>query len=151
MLYPFFIKSIRRRRTTILAHFRSFQILDHFLNMKPLTKRIATLAVSMFIMMAPMAQGMGPILPGANTDRTEIMPSTTVSQNQILLAQNEENTAGDTAQETTGANDPVSEPESGPDTDPKDPSAKSKPAPLKPFNPSEEIAAEQAVDFPVDI
>ena len=114
---------------------------------KILNKHISSLAASIFIMMAPMAQGMGPIAPGADTDRTEIMPSTTVSQNPILLAQNEENTGGDKAQGAPGANDPVSEP----DTDPKDPSAKSKPAPLKPFNPSEEIAAEQAVDFPVDI
>ncbi len=98
-----------------------------------------------------MTQGMGPILPGTNTDRTNIMPSTTVRQNPILLAEDKENTAADNAQGAPGANDPVSEPESGPDTDPKGPSAKSKPAPLKPFNPSEEIAAEQAVDFPVDI
>jgi hypothetical protein len=116
-----------------------------------LNKRIATLAVSMLITMAPMNRGMGPITSGADIDRTEIMSSTTVRQKPILLAQNEENTAGDNAREAPGANDPVSEPESGPDTDPKDPSAKSKPAPLKPFNPSEEIAAEQAVDFPVDI
>jgi len=116
-----------------------------------LNKRIATLALSIVLTMAPMAQGMGPITSGVDIDRTEIMPSTAVSQNPILLAKNEENKAGDKAQGATGANDPVSEPESGPDSDPKDPSAKSKPAPLKPFNPSEEIAAEQAVDFPVDI
>ena len=116
-----------------------------------LNKHIATLAISMFIMMAPMTQGMVPIVPGADTDRAEIMPSTTVSQNQILLAQNEVNTAEDNAQGPTGVNDPVSEPESGPETDSKDSSAKSKTNPLKPFNPSEEIAAEQAVDFPVDI
>jgi hypothetical protein len=116
-----------------------------------LNKRFAILAMSVFIMMAPVAQGMGPVVPGADTDRAEIMPSSTVSQNQILLAQNEKNIAGGNAQGETGANAPVSEPESGPDTDPKDPPAKSKPAPLKPFNPSEEIAAEQAVDFPIDI
>ncbi len=116
-----------------------------------LKKRTATLALSIVLMMAPMTHGMGPITPVADTDRTEIMPSTTISQNPILLAENEENTAGDNAQGAPGANDPVSEPESGADADPKDPSGKSKPAPLKPFNPSEEIAAEQAVDFPVDI
>ena len=116
-----------------------------------LNKRIAALAVSMFIIMAPTAQGMGPTTLGADIDRTEIMPSTTVSQNPILLAQNEENTGGGNAQGAPGADDPVSEPESSPNADPKDPSTKSKPAPLKPFNPSEEIAAEQAVDFPVDI
>jgi len=116
-----------------------------------LNKCISALAVSIVIMTALTTQGMGPIVPGAETDRTEIMPSTTVSQNQILLAENEKTTAGDKAQGSTGANDPISKPESGPDSDPKDPSAKSKPVPLKPFNPSEEIAAEQAVDFPVDI
>ena len=118
---------------------------------RTLNNSVTTLAVSVFIMMAPMTQGMGPVVPGADTDRTGIMPSTTVNQNQILLAENEKNTAGDKAPGSTGANDPVSEPESGPETDSKDSSAKSKPAPLKPFNPSEEIAAEQAVDFPVDI
>ena len=119
--------------------------------MKPLNKHISSLAASIFIMMAPMAQGMGQILLGVNAGRTEIMPSTTVSQNPILLAEDKENTAGEKAQGATGANEPVSEPESGPDSSPKDPSAKSKTKSLKPFNPSEEIAAEQAVDFPVDI
>ena len=116
-----------------------------------LDKFIATLALLIVLTMAPMTQGMGPIATGANNERTEIMPSITVSQNPILLAQNEENTAGDNAQGAPGANGPVTEPESGPDADPKDPSDKSKTVPLKPFNPSEEIAAEQAVDFPVDI
>ena len=116
-----------------------------------LDKHIATLALSIVLMMALMTQGMGPILPGANVDRRESMLSTTLSQKAILLAQNEENTAGGNAQWAPGANGPVSEPKSGANADPKDPSAKSKPAPLKPFNPSEEIAAEQAVDFPVDI
>jgi hypothetical protein len=112
---------------------------------------ISILAVSMFIMMAPMTQGMGPITSVADTDRTDIVPSTTVSQNPILLAENVENTVGSNAQGATGVNDPLPEPESGSDSGSKDSSAKSKTKPLKPFNPSEEIAAEQAVDFPVDI
>jgi len=118
---------------------------------RTLNKRIATLAVSIVLTMAPMAQGMRPIESGANTDRREFMPSSTVRQNPILLAEDKENTAADNAQGAPGANDPVSEPESGPETDNKDSSAESKTKPLKPFNPSEEIAAEQAVDFPVDI
>ena len=79
------------------------------------------------------------------------MPSTTIRQKPIMLAENEENTTEDKAQTTTGTKGRVSKPESDPETDTKDPSAKSKTAPLKPFRPSEEIAAEQAVDFPVDI
>ena len=119
--------------------------------MKTLNTHIATLAVSMFITMAPMTRGMAPIVPGATTDRAELMPSITIRQNPILLAQNQGNTTGGNDQEAPGANAPASEPESSLDTDPKGPPAKSRPAPLKPFNPSEEIAAEQAVDFPVDI
>jgi hypothetical protein len=112
---------------------------------------VSVSAISLFIMMAPMTQWMGLIAPGANTGRSEIMPSTTAIQNPILLAENEETTAGDNAQGAHGTNDPVSEPESSQDDNSNDPSAKSESAPLKPFKPSEEIAAEQAVDFPVDI
>jgi hypothetical protein len=116
-----------------------------------LNKYISALAVSLFIITAPMAQGMSKIAPVKNPVRTETMPSTSVRQKPFVLAENEENTAGDKAQTATGIKDQVSDPESGPGTDKKDPSAKSKTAPLKPFRPSEEIAAEQAVDFPVDI
>jgi len=98
-----------------------------------------------------MAQGLVPILPGTNTNRGEIMPSATVNQNPILLAADEEETAGDNAQGATGSDGQVSKPESVSETDNKESSGKSKPAPMKSFKPSEEIAAEQAVDFPVDI
>ena len=112
---------------------------------------MSALAVSTLIMATPMAQGINSIAPGKNPERTEIMPSTTPMQKPMLLAENEENTAGENTQPATGTKDPVSEPKSGPETDDKEQSAKSKTAPLKPFRPSEEIAAEQAVDFPVDI
>ena len=116
-----------------------------------LNKRISALAVSMFIMTAPMAEGMHPIAPEKNPWRTEIMPATTVRQKPIMLAENEENTAGEKAQTATGTKDSVSEAESGPETDNQEEPTQSKTVPLKPFRPSEEIAAEQAVDFPVDI
>ena len=112
---------------------------------------VLVLAVSMFMMMAPMAQGMGSILSGTYTDRGEIMPSATVGQNLILLAAGEEETAGVNPQGATVSDDQVSEAGAVSETDNKESSAKSKPAPLKSFKPSEEIAAEQAVDFPVDI
>ena len=118
---------------------------------KTLKKRISVLAVSMFIMAAPLAQGIRSMAPGGNHERREIVPSTTAWQKPIMLAQNEDDTAGDKDRTATATGDRVLETESGSATDPKDPSAKSKTAPLKPFKPSEEIAAEQAVDFPVDI
>jgi hypothetical protein len=118
---------------------------------KNLIMHISSLTVSIFIMTAPTAQGMRSITPGVNPERTAIRPSTTVRPKPMMLAENEENTAGDKAQTATGNRDQVSEPESGPETDHKEQSTKSKTVPLKPFRPSEEIAAEQAVDFPVDI
>ncbi len=116
-----------------------------------LNNSISALTVSIFIIVAPFTQGMAPIAPAENSARTESMPSTTIRQKPMMLAENEDDTAGDKTQTATGIKDQASEPESGPATDKKDPSAKSKTAPLKPFRPSEEIAAEQAVDFPVDI
>ena len=112
---------------------------------------IPTLAVAIFFMTAPMAQGMCPPAPGENPAHREVGLSTTVWQKPIMLAQNEKDTAGDKDRTATATGDRVSEAESGSVADPKDPSANSKAAPLKPFKPSEEIAAEQAVDFPVDI
>ena len=100
-----------------------------------LIKPISALAVSIFFMIAPLAEGMHPIAPGETPEQTEINLSATVRQKPLMLAENEENAAE----------------EKVPETDPKEPSTPSKTVPLKPFRPSEEIAAEQAVDFPVDI
>ncbi|MGB9437585.1 MAG: hypothetical protein WCB15_06560 [Desulfobacterales bacterium] len=118
---------------------------------KTLNKPIPALAVAIFIMAAPVAQGIRSMAPGGNPERTEIVPLATVWHKPIMLAQNEDDTAGDKDRTATATGDRVSEVESGSVADPKDPSANSKAAPLKPFKPSEEIAAEQAVDFPVDI
>jgi len=112
---------------------------------------IPALALAIFIMTAPMAQGMCALAPDESPARRAVMASTTVWQKPILLAQNQENTAGDKDLTATGTKDRLSEAEPDSAADSKDPSAKSKTAPLKPFKPSEEIAAEQAVDFPVDI
>jgi len=117
---------------------------------KTLNQRIPVMVAAIFIMTVLTAQGMHPLTLGENPARREILPSTIVWQKPIMLAQNEGTTTGDKDRTATGTKDRVSEAESGSATDPKDP-AKSKTAPLKPFKPSEEIAAEQAVDFPVDI
>jgi hypothetical protein len=112
---------------------------------------IPALAVAIFLMTTPMAQGMCPIAPGESPARRKVMASTTVWQKPIVLTQNQDNAAGDKDRTAVGTGDRASEAKSDSAADPKDPSAKSKTAPLKPFKPSEEIAAEQAVDFPVDI
>jgi hypothetical protein len=119
--------------------------------MKSLNKHISVLAVAVLIAAAPMAQGIHSIAPGEAPARTEINPSPRVRQKPMVLAENEEKTARDKSQTAVGTQDQASEPESGLESDNKDPATKSKTAPLKSFKPSEEIAAEQAVDFPVDI
>ena len=116
-----------------------------------LNRHITALAVSIFIMTAPMAQGMGPVAAGEKSGRTEFMSSTTVRHKLIILAENEKVIAEDKTQKASGTQRPATEPESGPKTDNNEQPVRSRTAPLKPFRPSEEIAAEQAVDFPADI
>ena len=118
---------------------------------KPQNKRISTLAISIFILMAPMTLGMHPIVPMENSTLPEIITSAKAGLTPMILAENEKSTAGDKAKTAAGNGVPEKEPKSGPEVDSKDPSTKSETAPLKSFKPSEEIAAEQAVDFPVDI
>ena len=107
--------------------------------------------MGVFIMIAPMTLGMHPMVAMENTALPEIMSSAKARQKPVMLAENEKSTAGDNAQTAAGEGGPEKEPTSGPEADNKDPSAKSETAPLDSFRPSEEIAAEQAVDFPVDI
>ena len=114
-------------------------------------KRVSVLAFFIFLMTAPMAQGIGLIGTEETTGQTKFLRAANVRQAPVKLAQNEENTNGEKAQTKTGTKDPVSAPESSSESDKKRTSTKSTSDPLKSFRPSEEIAAEQAVDFPVDI
>ena len=98
-----------------------------------------------------MTLGVHSIVPMDNTALPKIMSTAAARLMPVMLAENKKSTAGDNAQTTAGADGPEKEPESRPEADDKDPSANSETAPLKSFRPSEEIAAEQAVDFPVDI
>jgi hypothetical protein len=81
----------------------------------------------------------------------EIRLTTLAGLKPMMLAENQKSIAGDNGRTAVDEDDPQKKPEPGAEADNKDASAKSDPAPLKPFKPSEEIAAEQAVDFPVDI
>jgi len=85
-------------------------------------------------------------------DRTKCILPVELSQKSIVLAQNDEPRAADSAgppanEDTDQAPDSktADRQKSGNNSD--DAATR----PVKPFKPSEEIAAEQAVDFPVDI
>jgi hypothetical protein len=58
-----------------------------------LIKPISALAVSIFFMIAPLAEGMHPIAPGETPEQTEINLSATVRQKPLMLVENEENAA----------------------------------------------------------
>ena len=112
---------------------------------------ISILAVSILIISAPLVRGMHPIRPGENSEPTKNIPLNAVTQKKMMMADTKVNTAGNKDPDTAGTQEVESDAEPSPEIDNEVPSAKSKSAPLKPFRPSEEIAAEQAVDFPVDI
>ena len=67
-----------------------------------------------------------------------------VAQNEPDLAESESEPAVDKKDRASGSGEEITENRS---KNPDDEKTK----PLKPFVPSEEIAAEQAVDFPIDI
>jgi len=114
-------------------------------------KLISAIAVLLFSMSAPITPGMEALVADRNPGRTDILHLTTLKQETIILAENEENTTEDKNHTASGTQDQAPEPGTALETDSSDPSAKSRAAPLKPFVPSEKIPAEQAVDFPIDI
>ena len=84
-------------------------------------------------------------------NQVDIIPAANAKSHPTILAEKDKTAAREKAQTENGDRTKEIEPETEPETDGRDPSGKSKTTPLKTFRPSEEIAAEQAVDFPVDI
>ena len=103
------------------------------------------------IMIAPMAQEFQSMTPAAKPTGSQIRHPAMSGQKPLMLAENGEGNAEDKTQTKTTAQNRAKEPGSGSQTGQNETSAGSKTVPLKDFKPSEEIAAEQAVDFPVDI
>jgi hypothetical protein len=105
----------------------------------------------LILMSAPAAAGRIPLAPNMPAEGIKSIHPIDLNFNPIFLVDNESGTAGSESQPTNGIKEqaPSSEAadqgKSGKNSDDAD----SKP--IKPFKPSEEIAAEQAVDFPVDI
>jgi len=103
------------------------------------------------MLIVSMTLGMGSVAVETGRGQTETSNPGISRENSMVFAQNE---AGTTAgSETTApANDSdATTPEAKQTTETDSRSTGKKTAPLKPFEPSEEIAAEQAVDFPADI
>lgn len=103
------------------------------------------------IMIAPMAQEIRSITPATKPTGLEISHPAMSGQRPFMLVENEESNAEEKTQTDAAARNRAKEPGSDPQTGQNETSVGSKTVPLKDFKPSEEIAAEQAVDFPVDI
>ena len=100
-------------------------------------------------MSAPVANVWSTMVPDAPAGRTYNIQPFILIRKSIVLAENEPTS---TESETTKENRDQT-PESGAQVkeNRSNTSNDAETKPLKPFKPSEEIAAEQAVDFPVDI
>ena len=91
------------------------------------------------------------IFPDTPAQRNPGTPAAEFNQPALLLAENDQNNTGDQSRPPDSQNERT--PASGTDSKENGPQKSDAAATesLKPFEPSEEIAAEQAVDFPVDI
>jgi hypothetical protein len=115
-------------------------------------KNLFILTVWSFLMAAPSTQGMSAHAPEIHAARIQSIRPFELNRDSIVLAQNDQKAAENRNQgnQATSENqDQATEPKSAAKENNKSDGAAAKP--LKPFKPSEEIAAEQAVDFPVDI
>jgi hypothetical protein len=116
-----------------------------------ISKIIAVMAASIFLMSVPVALGMRSIALDESPGLADKQGSSPLNQNSIVLAANDNNEPDDAEKAASGSGSKESETESKPTVESQEKSSKTKPRPLKPFVPSEKIPGDQAVDFPVDI
>jgi hypothetical protein len=103
------------------------------------------------LMSAPVTLGKSPVAPDTHAERTQSIYPFELIRKSIVVAESEQEAAERGGQTTSENKDPASGPEAEVTEKNSKKSGDGKTKPLKPFVPSEEIAAEQAVDFPVDI
>jgi hypothetical protein len=103
------------------------------------------------ILNAPPVPAGRPVFPAPSSHRDAGIRTAEFNQPSLVLAENDQNNAEGQSQSADSRKDRL--PASG--ADPKENGGRNSDAaatkPLKPFVPSEEIPADQAVDFPVDI
>ena len=109
------------------------------------------IAIWSFFMQTPATLGANLLAPQTAAERIQSLPPFQFKWKSNVLAENEPQAVKTGDQKAKEKADQA--PESGTTTTENsvDNSNNAERKPLKPFRPSEEIAAEQAVDFPVDI
>ena len=105
----------------------------------------------LFLMSVPAAAGRSPLVTDIPAEPTKSIRTFELIRNSIFLADNESQSVQSGNQSTDENKEQSSE--SGAEDEEKSGniSNEAETKNIKPFKPSEEIAAEQAVDFPVDI
>ena len=115
-------------------------------------KRIIFLmTVLLFLMGAPAMPGRSLLAMDTPAEHIQIHQSTGFERKSVFMAQNNSQATDDETRKTDEKEDQASKSGTAATDNKKIKSSDSASKPLKPFKPSEEIAAEQAVDFPVDI
>ena len=116
-----------------------------------INKYIFIIAFLSFTMIAPATPAGSALAAQMPAGRPEIINTFELIRESIVVAENEPPAAEKGSPSTTENKDQA--PGSGPADREKsgNDSNDAETKPLKPFKPSEEIAAEQAVDYPVDI
>ncbi len=104
-----------------------------------------------FLMGVPATSGRIPFAQQTPVERRQSLHPFEFNRKSIVVAENGREARGSGSQTTNENKDQASEPETEVNKNSSNNSKDAETKPLKPFKPSEEIAAEQAVDFPVDI
>lgn len=106
----------------------------------------------LFLMIAPAAVAWISNSSNMPAEQTKRIQPFELSQKSIVLAQNDEAGAAESDGQSADENkDQAPQSETADSQKSGNNSDDAATRPIKPFKPSEEIAAEQAVDFPVDI
>ena len=114
-------------------------------------KYLFGIMVCSLLLAAPAVQGALMHFPDIPADQIQSVRAFEINRKSFVLAENKAKAAENRSPSTDDNNEQAAAPrkavKESSASNPDDAAAK----PLKPFKPSEEIAAEQAVDFPVDI
>lgn len=114
-------------------------------------KFIPLITLLAFLMSSPATASRIHLTPGEPTDRTKRIHPFESNRKSMVLAENESEASENESQSINENRDQAPDSETSDKQKSDNNSNEAEQKPLKPFKPSEEIAAEQAVDFPVDI
>jgi len=114
-------------------------------------KNLFMITVWSLLIAVPSAQGIGIHSPDIQAEQMRSIHFLESPRESILIAENEHKAADGQSQATDENQSQAAKPKAAAEENTGKQADGAATKPLKPFKPSEEIAAEQAVDFPVDI